>query len=90
CVSAPGFCLPPFVIIDQKRFNAAFAEGEVPGTAYGLSHNGWMDQELFHLWFKDHFLKYIIYILPDLLFCLWMATDPITIRKLFDLLQRMK
>ena len=59
CVSAAGFCLPPFVIIDRKRFNPAFAEGEVPGTAYGLSHNGWMDQELFRLWFKDHFLKYI-------------------------------
>ena len=31
CVSAAGFCLPPFVIIDRKRFNPAFAEGEVPG-----------------------------------------------------------
>ena len=34
------------------------AEGEVPGTAYGTSKNGWVDSELFELWFKHHFLMY--------------------------------
>ena len=30
--------------------------GEVPGTVYGLSKNGWIDSELFDLWFTQHFL----------------------------------
>ena len=30
--------------------------GDVPGTVYGLSENGWMDGELFEEWFKHHFL----------------------------------
>jgi len=30
---------------------------EVPGTLYGMSPNGWMDQELFSSWFFTHFLK---------------------------------
>ena len=34
------------------------AEGEVPGTTYGLSPNGWMDGELFETWFVQHFLTY--------------------------------
>ena len=59
CVNAAGFCLPPMVIIDRKRLNPAITKGEVPCTLYGLSANGWMDQELFNLWFSDHFLKYI-------------------------------
>ena len=31
---------------------------EIPGTVYGLSSKGWIDQELFHLWFTKHFLLY--------------------------------
>ena len=31
------------------------AEGEVPGTIYGLSKYGWIDIDLFLLWFKEHF-----------------------------------
>ena len=27
---------------------------ELPGTIYGLSSKGWIDQELFHLWFEGH------------------------------------
>ena len=30
-------------------------QGEVEGTMHGLSGKGWMDQELFGLWFKYHF-----------------------------------
>ena len=59
CVNATGFCLPPMVIIDRKRLNPAITKGEVPGTLYGLSAKGWMDQGLFNLWFKEHFLKHI-------------------------------
>ena len=33
-------------------------KGEVPGTLYGLSENGWIDSELFNLWFSHHFLAH--------------------------------
>ena len=32
---------------------------KVPGTLYGMSPNGWIDQELFCHWLKDLFLTYI-------------------------------
>ena len=51
CVSAAGYCLPPMVIWDRKTLAPSLTVGEVPGTVYGLSPKGWMDQELFDLWF---------------------------------------
>ena len=41
--------------------------GEVPGTMYGLSSNGWMDDKLFDLWFKHYFLMHVPSCRPDLL-----------------------
>ena len=32
--------------------------GEVSGTMYGLSDSGWMNSELFELWFLHHFLPH--------------------------------
>ena len=32
--------------------------GEVPGTLYGLSRNGWINSDLFYHWFTNHFLQY--------------------------------
>ena len=58
CVSASGQCLPPMVIWDRKALPPELAVGEVPGTIYGLSEKGWMDQELFDMWFHMHFLRY--------------------------------
>ena len=58
CSNAAGTAMPPFVVLNQKSFNIRFAEGEVPGTLYGISANGWMTQELFHQWFTGHFLQY--------------------------------
>ena len=58
CVSAGGQCLPPMVIWDRKNLPPELAVGEVPGTIYGLSSKGWIDQELFDLWFTLHFLRY--------------------------------
>ena len=58
CVSAAGQCIPPMVVWDRKQLNPALAKGEIPGTIYGLTSNGWMDMELFHMWFKRHFLRY--------------------------------
>ena len=58
CSSAAGYALPPFVIFDRKNLNMKLTEGEVPGTVYGLSSNGWMTSELLAEWFKGHFLYY--------------------------------
>ena len=40
---------------------------EVPGTLYGMSPNGWMDQELFCDWFFKHFLIHVVSERPLLL-----------------------
>ena len=55
CVSAAGITMPPFVIFKRKTVNQELASGEVPGTLYGLSENGWMTRKLF---IHYHFLSY--------------------------------
>ena len=67
CSSAVGYALPPYIIFDRVTLNQELTRGEVPGTIYGLSKSGWMDTELFKVWFMNHFLKYIPSIRPILL-----------------------
>ena len=59
CVSAAGVSLPPFVIFKRKTMNQELAIGEIPGTLYGVSENGWITQKLFKEWFHRHFLTFI-------------------------------
>ena len=68
CVSAAGYCVPPMVVYNRKScfVSAEMVQGEVPGTAYGFSSKGWMDQDLFGYWL-NHFLKYAPPIRPLLL-----------------------
>ena len=66
-VSAAGFSMPPMVIWDRKTLAPELTHGEVEGTMYGLSGSGWMDRELFGLWFKHHFLSYVPSVRPILL-----------------------
>ncbi len=56
CSNAAGYVLPPLVIFGRKALNLDLTTGEVPGTMYGLSDNGWMDREIFDNWFTHHFL----------------------------------
>ena len=58
CVSANGYSHPPFVIFDRKTLNPELTLGEVPGTLYRLSDNGWITSDLFYHWFNNHFLLY--------------------------------
>ena len=58
CTSAAGYPLPPFVVWDRKTLTKQLIKGEVPGAAYGLSSNGWMDMNLFRDWFIGQFLSY--------------------------------
>ena len=58
CTNAAGTALPPFIIFDRQTLNPEMVRGEVPGSIYGLSSNGWINQELFQVWFQKHFLSY--------------------------------
>lgn len=58
CVRADGQCLPPMVVWNRKNLPIELPVNEIPGTVYGLSDKGWIDGELFQLWFKKHFLCY--------------------------------
>jgi len=58
CASAAGYAIPPFVIFDRQTLNPQLTKGEVPGTSYGLSANGWIDRKLFCDWMFEHFLAY--------------------------------
>ena len=59
CTSAAGYAIPPFVIFDRQTLNPRLTKGEVPGTSYGLSPNGWIDRKLFCDWMFEHFLSYV-------------------------------
>ena len=67
CVSAAGFSLPPMVIWDHQSLSPELTIGEVPGTIYGLSKKGWIDYELFDVWFNNHFLRHVPTVRPILL-----------------------
>ena len=49
CCSAGGYVIPP--LFDRKTLKPEMVVGEIPGTMYGLSSNGWIDTELFEQWF---------------------------------------
>ena len=51
-------------IFDAKSLNMKWTKGEVFDTTCGLSGNGWMDMELFKMWFLDHFLKHVVSACP--------------------------
>jgi len=59
--------MPPYVMFDAKNLNMDWTLGEMPGTTYGLSSNGWIDMELFQLWFTKHFLQHAVSARPLLL-----------------------
>ena len=59
CVSAAGQCMPPTIIWPRKKMPPELAFGEVPGSTYGVSQSGWMNQLIFSRWFKQHFLRYV-------------------------------
>ena len=67
CANAVGQSQPPFVIFDAKQLNPKWARGEVPGTRYGLSSSGWMDQVLFKGWLVEHFITHAVQGRPLLL-----------------------
>ena len=56
CVSASGQVLPPMIIFEKNWPSAPYARQGPLNTLYATSLNGYMDQELFLLWFRRVFL----------------------------------
>ena len=75
--------MPPFVVFNRKTLSKELCVGEVPGTMYGLSQNGWVDSELFDLWFSNHFLAHAVPTRPLLLIMNGASShlNPLTIQK---------
>ena len=71
CCNAAGYTIPPLVIFDRKTLKPEMTVGEVPGTMYGLSSSGWIDTELFELWFAHHFLAHAPPVRPPPLTARW-------------------
>ena len=68
CVSATGQAIPPLIIWKRKTMTAEMAIGEIPGTQYGFSENGWTNSILFDSWFKKQFMRYAPASRPLILF----------------------
>ena len=59
CGNAAGHVLPPMIILKGGKFNHEWSVGEVPNTLYGMSENGWIDQELYNNWLEKIFIPNI-------------------------------
>ena len=55
------------IVFDRKTLKAEMTVGDVPGSMYGLSESGWIDGELFDLWFRHHFSSCTLPLCPLLL-----------------------
>ena len=67
CGNAVGQAQPPFVIYAAKQLNHLWTRGDIAGSRYTVSDKGWIDQELFFFWFKEHFLTHAVTRRPLLL-----------------------
>ena len=45
CTCVAGYFISLMIIFDRKNFFDEWVNGEVPGTLYGLSQNGWINNE---------------------------------------------
>ena len=68
CVSATAQVIPPLIVWNRKTMAPEMATGEIPGTLYGFSVNGWTNSILFDSWFKKLFMRYAPASRPLILF----------------------
>ena len=59
CANAVGPMLPLMLIFKGERFNYDWVKGKVPDTKYGMSPNGWIDQDQFTKWLQKLFIPSI-------------------------------
>ena len=67
CGSATGQAIPPFIIFAAKQLNELWTRDEVSGSRFAVSDSGWIDQELFFYWLRDHFMTNAVAARPLLL-----------------------
>ena len=67
CGNAVGQAQPPFTIYAAKQLNELWTRDSIAGSRYAVSDKGWIDQELFFFWFKEHFLTHAVNRRPLLL-----------------------
>ena len=67
CGNATGQAIPPFVIFAAMQVNYLWTKNEVPGTRFGVSDKGWIDEELFYQFLTEHFMANVVSRRPILL-----------------------
>nr|XP_023018356.1 uncharacterized protein LOC111507298 [Leptinotarsa decemlineata] len=58
CMSADGVFVPPMIIFPRKNCNEQLKKGAPPGSLFKFHPSGWIQMDLFTVWF-DHFLSYV-------------------------------
>ena len=59
CGSAAGLDIPPFYVFAGKRLNPDFLKGATPGVDARMSDSGLLNTDIFRMFLKEHFVKYI-------------------------------
>lgn len=58
CICGDGRVLPTFIIFEESLPHTAYKDGVPSDWLFGYSDSGYIDSELFHLWFKMVFLNW--------------------------------
>lgn len=58
CMSAGGSFVPPMLIFPRKRNNPLLMKGAPPGSIHACHPSGWVQTNLFTMWFR-HFLQHV-------------------------------
>lgn len=58
CINTAGEHLPPMIIFEKSFPSGAYTRSGPENVLYGKSPNGYMDTELYLLWFRKIFLKF--------------------------------
>lgn len=60
CVAADGTFLPPCIVFKGVAVQARWVSDKVyPGTLFGATKNGWMEEPTFHNWLMNGFIPYV-------------------------------
>ena len=70
CVSASGYALPPYIILEKSFPSGPYARSGVDDAVYAVSPNGYMDSELFMLWIQKQFIPQTAHIAKPILLIL--------------------
>eukprot|EP00794_Sanderia_malayensis_P019805 gene19805-21745_t len=59
CISAARRYLPPFVVYKSLNLYHSWTIGGPPGTLYGCTPSGWMQDVVFENWFLSPFVRHV-------------------------------